>query len=499
MRSMIPMEVRIFILLMCLIAYCILMLLYRKRCIQVYVATWIVFPNLGTNMFGIEDIPLYSFIEIAGAAFLLFYSIKEKTFHVPSIIRGYKETNLLSENKLITLFILTLVGQYTFGSWFLDVYYPVHNEVSFGDSFHNTTSEFAGVVFLYAFSKLVTRFEQVESIMKIIVFGGVLVAVEYLVEVTSDTVYGIVGKYAFDSYSQFNSIFINDYNLVGLIAAAGGLSTVYFFKLMRFNKLFWLFAFITCSGLVFVNFKRSVILAYILSLMICLYLMYFKKWKLHNKIVVLIPVSIAVILNITKIPDEINFDLGEVIHSKYIAGRVRAYSSTNSLLSRIGMQTRAVEIIADVFPLGVGNRNLKNYMAGDAPHVFHIKNKKIADGYDRVVNSDVRTNCHNGYIEQVASYGVMGLLSLFALITAIGKNLVGTWYLGKQKSRLSYTWILCVSQTLLYMIFFMFLAYPRSYILVFTTLHLSYMLKKQKVYKAEYMTPGIALENFTDK
>ena len=80
--------------------------------------------------------------------------------------------------------------------------------------------------------------------------------------------------YSFDDNGLFKSIFLNDYILVGLVGGLSSLFSIYF-AISRWSYR-WLLMSFACSILVFVNLKRSVILAFLVSIFVVFIIEFFQ-------------------------------------------------------------------------------------------------------------------------------------------------------------------------------------------------------------------------------
>ena len=81
-------------------------------------------------------------------------------------------------------------------------------------------------------------------------------------------------NYSFDDNGLFKSIFLNDYILVGLVGGLSSLFSIYF-AISRWSYR-WLLMSFACSILVFVNLKRSVILAFLVSIFVVFIIEFFQ-------------------------------------------------------------------------------------------------------------------------------------------------------------------------------------------------------------------------------
>jgi len=143
------------------------------------------------------------------------------------------------------------------------------------------------------------------------------------------------------------------------------------------------------------------------------------------------------------------------------------------------MQVRGLEIIWESLPFGVGEDAVDFYLQkrSNSTHqnFLGITNGKIVDSYNIVANGFKRTELHNSYLDIIASYGLLGMISLILVI----KALVSNWRQYLRKS--SYydddnVGGIIFSLLIFCGIFYFFYSSPRIYVIFFTLFHITYLL-----------------------
>ena len=467
-------ELRLLLIAVVVLAAVNLMILFQRNVVPVFIGIWLFVPKLGTNMFGVYDVPLFSFVELFCSLALLIIVVSKRQSNNYKISNNYTPRLVTSvEGGVLVFFVLMVFIQFIF-SGIIYANESLHVEIPFGKFFNSFVRELSGVVFFFACYRLIKTTEQVEQCLKVFVCVSMVVVAEFVAVTWFSPVTSLIGAYSFDEFSLFNSVFINDYNLVSLVGAVGALSSFYFYR--KDGRWMWVIIFVLSCLLVFYNLKRSVIIAFALGAGAYFYIDYFKRWSiLRRYFAVLVVAGMIAIVG----SEAINFfmnKLGQSISTDYMVGRILNYDSTDSLFVRWGIQLRALEVIGEVFPMGVGSNMLRFYMGGDSPQLFVISNQFLNEGYDRVADAIVITESHSGYLEQIASYGLLGVLSLILLLIVFYRNFRHAKR--KPQKEVGY-YSLAISLMVLMSVYYLFVGYPRVYIILFLLLHMSFLLARK--------------------
>ncbi len=453
----------------------VLMILFRRNAVPVFITIWLLTPKLGTNLFGVGDIPLFSFVELACSLMLLVFAHEKSRYLITRStgIRGSGQVMSL-ESAVILFFLITIIFQFFFSMMLFFGAVDLHIEIPPGKILNSLVKDISSIIFMFACYKLIINTKQIENCLKIFMLVTTVIVAELLAVIWIEPLANIIGDYSFSDNAMFNSIFINDYILVGLIGSFSGLSALYFYR--KDSKWIWILVFLLSTLLVVYNFKRSIILAFFLGVTVFLYVGYFKTWPIWKRsVTLLIMVGMLLLIDVSMLNLQ-ETDLTQYVNRDYISSRILNVNNTDSIGVRLGIQLRAFEVIANVFPLGVGGDMLRFYMGGDSPSIFEISNPLMLEGYLRVATGAVVTESHNGYIEHIASYGLMGFISILLLIGIITSNLRKA---KKKPCIQNNLYSFEISIIVLTGVFYLFLGYPKFYIIIFLMLHLSFLLARE--------------------
>ena len=465
-------DIRLILTLILVVATVVAMLIFKRRAIPCYVAIWLFMPHKGQAMFGYPpDIPQFLFVELAGA-FMLFMIALMNPVERATPKKFSFDIKAFDVRYILLLAISLTVGfQLIVTTFFVTDIFGSHVSISPSRFFASFSSEIAGVCFLFASIRLVKSVRDVEMVMKVFIFCGLSLLINFVWAVFFPSELGVLAAKSFNENGLFFSFFLNDYILVGIVCGLSSLFCIYF-AMQRKSNYWKLLAFII-GCMVFVSFKRSIIVAFLAALFVffvCEYL-FVRRRRFRNLSRTVAMVSLFALAG-TLIIDQ--FSPATLLTSDaYLVSRVLNYGSSDSTLTRIGIQLRGLEVVGTNFPFGVGNDMLRFHMAGGIPANISPADINISEGYYRVVNGSV-TESHNGYLEQVASYGLLGFISMFFVMFLIARNLIFS------RRCLAYSrglYAVSLAMAALIGIFYIFLGYPRVYIAVFLLLQITYVLR----------------------
>ncbi|MEC8458238.1 MAG: O-antigen ligase family protein [Bacteroidota bacterium] len=465
-------DMRLTITLILVVATVVAMLIFKRRAIPCYVAIWLFMPHKGQVMFGYPpDIPQFLFVELAGAFMLVMIALMNPVGRNTPNKFSFDIKAFDVRHLLLLVISLTVGFQLIVTTFFVTDIFGSHVNIPSSRLFSSVSSEIAGVCFLFASTRLVKSVRDIEMIMKVFIFCGLSLLVNFVLAVFLPSKLGVLAAKSFNENGLFFSFFLNDYILVGIVCGLSSLFCIYF-SIQRKSVYWRLLAFII-GCMVFVSFKRSVIVAFLVALFVffvCEYL-FVRRQRFRN-----LPRTVVMIclfaLTGTFIFDQ--FSIATLLTSDdYLVRRVLNYRSSDSVLTRLGIQLRGLEVVTTNFPFGVGNDMLRFHMAGDIPANMSPADSSISEGYYRVVNGSI-TESHNGYLEQIASYGLLGFISMFFVMFIITRNLIFS------RRCLAYSrglYSASLAMAALIGIFYIFLGYPRVYIGVFLLLQITYVLR----------------------
>jgi len=470
-------DIRLLILVVLLFSSAIFMVIFRKNALIAYIALWLFIPNRLDNFIGIEGIPLYTFVEVLSACmlliFALLYSGKGKNNFEMS------KSSILTinlEKKIVYFFAFILFFQLII-SIIISNFYLTISEIPSGHFIQNFVREFAAIIFFFSCIKLLRTQKQVERVLYAFVVSVIFLTIELAIVWLTG-----IDSFSFDKQFNFNSVFFNNWTTVSIISLMGFFSGFYFYR--QYQNRYWL---LVCAlGLLisFISLSRTSILAAGVGFAVLIYVEFYLNWSRVKRFMFIFFTIItmsSIYFNIDRIESMVFKDKTVLSGSstlldqgEYLNRRLQLYARTDSLYVRLGIQLRAYEVIKELFPFGTGVNMLRYYMPSDIDRgqLFQSSNS-ISQGYRSVAFNNKITESHNGYIEQIASYGVLGIISLAVLFGAFIHNFRTLKRHMIERTSL-FSFALGVST--MFLIFYIFLGYPRIYIPIFFTLHLSFLL-----------------------
>lgn len=383
----------------------LLMYTFRRHAVPTFVAIWLLFPNWGQGLFGYIDLPQFRFVELTAACMLLVISLMSKKNSQNNLRVKIDKYVAFTALAAISVIILTPVslfkatGLSEFGS-----------EFSVGYLISNTTNEISGIFFLIGCLCLVKTRTDLEAVLKVFVLCALVTSFEFISIITFRDYLGPVSKYSFNDKNLFFSLFLNDYYLVGILNGFATIISGYFY--FRTKKKVWLLFMLMSFLMTATTISRGVVLGtFIAAAVMVLMIVSFKQLI---KIFMAIPLLIFVVY-VTPLSSlflSATESAAENVGG-HIVSRAVAYDSSDSSYSRWGLQLRALDVISHTFPFGVGNNMLRYHMSDlSISQSFRPDDTLLLVGYLRPINGDT-TNSHSGILEQIASYGLLGIFVMF--------------------------------------------------------------------------------------
>ena len=195
-------EYSLIVLMFVLVAYLAALLIKRRSALFVIAIMWLLFPNWGTNLFGVDGVPLFAFVEIFGAAVLAIYIFLDR--EQSAVYRS-------REKQIIILFFLTFFVQYLFSSFLVEIIFGRPATVPDYAYITSFSVEVSSLIFLLGCYKFIRTIEDAEKMLLIFVIAGIVLAAEYLLVRSVPFLDSLVGRYMANPQGRFNSIFLNDY------------------------------------------------------------------------------------------------------------------------------------------------------------------------------------------------------------------------------------------------------------------------------------------------
>lgn len=446
-----PTEIVLILLIIFLTCYLLtICTLNRENSLYLFIIVWLVFPNHGDNVIGIAGVPMFTFIEFGGASALAIKASSQttSTVRIPS-----------AERVLIGLILAAAVLQHVLFFLVPAQFLQPQPVPATGDYIEGFLPEISAALFFYACFRCVRNKGQIDSVLNILVIFSVVLFSEFLAVKTIPFIRNYLYQYSFNYLGRFDSLFLTDYSMVAVVCSAASISSMYFYASTR--KLRYIPAFFTSTFLVLINAQRGIILALVIAAAV--YFIYGVFARRGPALAFLAVLSFSAVYLLAPAAQF----LSSAGDSSFVARKITQYERYDSLLDRVGIQQRAFEIIGRVFPFGVGNGMLRFYFNSEVPRSFSSENKHVTAGYDRVARGIRPTQSHNGYVETVASYGLIGVVAMLYFIFIIIRNFSRT-KIPKISSNADHKTFICINSILIFCaIYFLFQAYPKVYVLYF--------------------------------
>ena len=353
-------------------------------------------------------------------------------------------------------------------------------------------SEFVGILYLFFLMRFVNTKKDIEEILIFFISAVIIIFLEFLLVSFVPPLNQVLGGFSFSPSSSFLSVFLNDYDLVCLMAIVGAFSSLYFY--FENKKSIWLLVYTFSAFLVLISLQRTNLLSLAAGSTIILYFSYLRYKNIFFQSSVFgLGIAMIVVLLSPQATDLVtglvisNIDIGA--DNSYAAGRIINYASSDSTFVRFGQQLRSLEVIAYFFPLGLGADQLQWYLNSNTgvPPIFLVEDPGVNVGYDRVAHNGIYTNSHNGYIEQVASFGLVGLITMIFIIFCTLKTILNGIISKYVNPNL---FALYAGLAFALGVYFFFLAYPRIYVIFYFFIHLGFLIDRGVKFSTEKTLQG---------
>jgi hypothetical protein len=437
-------------------------LLPGEYAIYAYIAATFLVPNYATAYVGLGGLPPFFFLELVGAAAILI-----------ALARATRDpagaTSINREQWICAALVATVAGHYLV-YWPLRVagYYPVNPSIS--SIIVHGTEMGTSLVYLYGCTRLIVTLTQVERAAWLFVACGVELLLERVAFSTFHLWSGI-GRYAFDEVGRFKSLTENDPLAVGVYSSVALLCAMYL-ALRRRSVLaallvvpFWVLAFTV--------YQRTFAIGPLVAMGVF-------AWQFLSRrgraVLLALPLCAALVATT-------NVDVAARVRSIY-KGTWRDRGSASigvnpfslrQLQARLGIQARAADVFVGLFPFGTGEFVARDYLSAPLiPTYFRpaVGSDELSVNYENARAGIKRTETHNGFLEHVVAYGLLGMIGLSTFIMAIVANV--------RASRSDYRMERALAFAVLafFAVFFTFYAFPKIYVAYLLFFHATFLLRR---------------------
>lgn len=459
------------------IAVAFLLLLYvasqrAHRAVYACTIVWLIYPNWGTNLFGIMGLPLFFYLEMAMTAVLW-----GKILTCP---RRKKITPIRREVRLQRLFWITVVLQYALGTWMVGTLLPLDNTDAFLTYLLGLGHVVAGLTFFQACLTFIGTERQITVLLKIYFYFAVILGFELLATLFVPAINAALYFFTIKlGLGNFYSVFLNDFQAVLLVCAAGFLAALYFWYERR--RLRYIFGAAVIALPIFFNVtSRAVVLSFIVAVTFFLGCR-IKKQMLYLIMTCMALTAIIVVMNMTAVMQARGSFLKKIASyatsQRHKSQLIKSFAAT-SIYARLGIQARGLDVAMRVMPFGVGEDMARHYMSLPIKRLWHFgpdTHPEIRINYNEVRSGDKVTEVHNGYTDCFMSFGILGLVALAATL----KNIWLNWKAAKRISPHSNLGLLrdvVFAMGIVILGKNLLLSNPKIYVIVFVLLHTSFLL-----------------------
>ena len=456
-----------------------------EQAVYFVLLTWLIFPNWGTNLFGMDGIPVFAFLQIMQSTALVSVICRKRAF----VANGDKKSRAISwEDSFFFAFAgFVIVLQLTLG-WVANrvLYYGIPVD-GFGAYFTNTVCLFTSAVFFIGCRQFIWKVVQIEFMMKLVIWGGMLLVIEFFLTKYVPFLTDILGQFTLlhvgnletRETSKFISVFLNDAVAVVLWLAISTLFAMYF-AFCRGQKKYFIFIMLFLS-LEYFNFVRALLLGLLVAGIYVTYMLCYRKSIFYACLLMLLCVVVFVQQR------EGGDDKGKKVDS-YAAARFQQIFSSDSALTRLGQTVRGLQVLGYVFPFGVGPNMGKYYMVLKTPRWWRendlfifTRYPMIYPGYKRVTLQQTEAEIQIGYVSFVMSFGFFGLILLTWFLTICLRKAKKALEGYERGSDGWYLAIFFTATLLVYGFFFLFNTTPMIFVIFFFILRVLFLLADKQL------------------
>lgn len=456
------------------------LLLPGQASVYAFIAVAFFFPNFGTYYFGFGDIPAYFFLEVAAALSVLFAIVRERGVSAAIDTRERIVCGLLTASVVVHYLLylpLRSSGYYPSGPGALSTAY-------------HGAEMLCSLCFLWGCVAFIRTLRQIEWGAWLFVLCGV----ELLTERFVFGVLGLfpqVGHFAFDEIGRFESLVENEPLAVGVYASVAMLCALYLAVRRRsivmavLVAMFWYLAFTV--------YQRTFAIAPALATI-------FFAWKTSGprlRLAFAAAACAAVVVigaNASGVEQRLQSLYAGTWRDNGPGSRGLDPFGTDQLEARLGYQARGLDIFVYLFPFGTGEFVQRDYLASPAiPSRFAPAGvisplRPFADvalrTYQDAMFGATSSQAHNGYLEHVFAYGVLGVVGVLLFVGAI----VANYWRSRARWTTPHAFVFAVLA--LFGFFFTFYSFPKVYVAYLFFFHASFLLSRNRISFNDPADPG---------
>lgn len=416
----------IFLLILALAAYVIFLGMVAKPqwCVYAYLLVWIIIPKASRMVYVIgedlaEDVTLFTFFEAASCLAILVALVYRS--------KHYRIKMYPLERNTVIVFLAASVISFLIAYGMMSGVMPY--EMSGLWDFINANSfahfrllNFLGIIYTIVFFlgcvAFITTKRDCEMLLFIVVVTGIELVFEVVFLYYLQLIPPLV-QWTMHKSGRFMSIIYTDFDLVGQIIIASTACVLYFIMVRKLYIYLLLLPLMMLPAAL--TFQRTPLLGLVASL-----ILFFHCIIPQKKMRVFLYAGVVVVLLLLAV------DAGKILTSA-VGGAIvdaprESFMSPDSFYGRMMLWARVTEIIAFLFPFGAGPGMVFIAMNYDVPSYlssvleFYVSDLELYGYYLRIATAEYTTGVHNVYLEHIAEFGLLGLISLVMFITAVVKN-----------------------------------------------------------------------------
>lgn len=436
--------------------------------VYLFILVTFLFPDYGTHYFGYGDIPAFFFVELAGGLSILLALLRRNRETEGAGVRALVGD---ARERVVCGILAATIAIHYLAYWPLRAagYYPAGVPA---DAVVVHGLEMAvSLVFLYGCACFIRTFDQLEVVAWIFVFCAAELMVEQFVLMRLHLFSG-VAQAAIDESGRFKSLTENDPLSVGVHGAIGLLCSIYL--AVRRRNPFAALLVVPLWLMTYTTYQRTFLLAPAVASVFFVWQAGGRWMRRTLEIAIVCGAIIAAVLS-TSLSDRFGSMYANTWRDHGPQSEGLNPLSTTQLEARVGLQARGADILAALFPFGPGEFVQRYLMASTAVPSQFPPPERLATAIDtyRDARSGLKVSeLHNGYLEHVVAFGLLGMVGLMTFIGATLLNYRRAVAFSRGPVALVYAVLVFFG------IYFVFYSYPKVYVGLFAFFHASFLISR---------------------
>jgi hypothetical protein len=367
------------------------------KAIYAFLALWIFFPK------SIRKIPLLGIAEdLSGGVFTIVEAFAILSI-VVAIVKCKKRWRILNVPKSQKRFYLLLLAATVFSfisslalQWI--GYFP-SIDIRFEKQFIHLLEPIYALIFLYGLMAFIKEKHQVETLLKIVVLGGVSIGAQAVVFFHLKK-FTFFNPWVLNEVGRFQSLQFNSFGAVGVFSIITICCAMYFF-LCRKNRIILIISITMMFVSITATLERAPFAGAITSLAILL-------WVVGNQKFKAIYLATGIFFLIVVITADFNALFFKT--ASFLGMGMRFDYHIIDFSSRIDLGLKGLSVAIFSFPFGVGTGQTQAFIGTYFSDFFYVASTYVSGS-------------HNTFISFIAEHGFLGIMTLFYFIYLISHNI----------------------------------------------------------------------------